>query len=147
MTETLPIINENHLMPINKNKGICIYNPNTMHSLYVKNLQEIPNGYIIKPKYMEESRQKMSESAKKRGAPEAAYRDKHGDKNPMYGKHQSIESRKKQSESRKEKLKNNPYYGCNGKKAYYDKDTLRIKYFKPDEKIPDNYIKGRPPKK
>lgn len=137
---------EQKLKPINKKRGICIYNPTTMHSTYVWSEREIPMGYIIKPKYMEESRKKMSEAAKKRGTPEIAFRDKHGENNPMYGKTQSEESRKKQSESRRKNAEKDPFYGCKGKKAYYDKDTLRIKYFRPDEPIPDNYIKGRPPK-
>lgn len=48
-----------------------------------------------------ESRAKISEKAKER------YKDK--TKNPMYGKHQSVEMRKKLSESRKGEL--NPLYG------------------------------------
>lgn len=134
------------LLPINKHKGICIYDPETGHSLYVRSIREIPYGYIIKPKYTEDSKKKMSESAKKRGAPKAAFRNKSGSNNPMYGKNQSYESRKKQSKTRREKAKENPFYGCKGKQAYYDKVTLKIKYFKPDDLIPDNYIKGRPPK-
>ena len=86
----------------------------------------------------------MSESAKKRGAPKAAFRDKSGCNNPMFGKKQSEESRNKQSKSRKENGKNNPFYGCKGKQAYYNKNTLKIKYFKPDDEIPEDYIKGRP---
>ena len=132
------------LLPINKHKGICIYDPETGHSLYVRSIKEIPFGYIIKPKYTEESKKKMSQSAKKRGAPEAAFRDKSGCNNPMFGKSQSEESRSTQSKSRKENGKNNPFYGCKGKQAYYNKNTLKIKYFEPDDEIPEDYIKGRP---
>ena len=45
---------------------------------------------------------------------------------------------------RKENGKNNPFYGCKGKQAFYNKNTFKIKYFKPDEEIPEDYIKGRP---
>ena len=134
------------LLPINKHKGICIYDPETMHSLYVRSVREIPFGYIIKPKYTEESKKKMSESAKKRGTPKAAFRNKSGINNPMFGKKQSEESRLKQSKTRQENTKNNKFYGCKGKFAYYNKFTLKIKYFKPDDIIPNNYIKGRPQK-
>ena len=123
------------LLPINKHKGICIYEPEAGQSLNARSIKEIPYGDIIKPKYTEESKKKMSESAKKRGAPKAAFRDKSGCNNPMFGKSQSEESRSKQSKSRKANGKNNPFYGCKGKQAYYNKNTLKIKYYTKTESI------------
>lgn len=120
-------------------KGIRIINPETGHVMYVRSIYEIPNGYVLgNNKYSDESREKMSQSAKKRGAPVAAFRDKKGKNNPMYGKTLSEASRHKISETKK-LLKN----GVCGKKVYHDKETGQIKYFGPDDEIPDNFEPGR----
>lgn len=120
-------------------KGIKITNPETGHIMYVRSIYEIPNGYVLgNNKYSDEAREKMSQSAKKRGAPIAAYRDKKGKNNPMYGKKLSEASKHKISETKK-LLKNGVY----GKKVYHNIETGQIKYFGLEEEIPENFIPGR----
>jgi len=48
--------------------------------------EPIPEGFKRKQQYTEQSKQKMSKSAKKRGAPAAAFRDKSGERNPTFGR-------------------------------------------------------------
>lgn len=125
---------------------IKIYNDETKEFTYVNSIYEIPFGWRRFKNFKKSTRQKMSESAKKRGTPECAFRNKSGKENPMYGKTQSESAKDKISKTKKERAETIKNYGLKGKKAYYDKDTLKIKYFSDDETIPDNYIKGRPPK-
>ena len=130
-----------------QNDKIKIYNPVTRHSMYVRSIYEIPNGYkICKHVVSDDARKNISDAAKKRGTPECAFRDKSGENNPMYMHKQTDFTKHKISETKEKKLKENPNYGVNGKVAYYDKDTLKIRYFLPDETVPSNYIKGRPHK-
>ena len=120
-------------------KGIKIINPETGHIMYVRSIYEIPNGYVLgNNKYSDESREKMSQSAKKRGAPVAAFRDKKGRNNPMYGKKLSEASKHKISETKK-MLKN----GVCGKKVYHNVETGQIKYFSPEDEIPEGFVPGR----
>lgn len=81
---------------------------NELEILYISKYMSTDDafGYNVSPggscgNLSEESRAKISEKAKER------YRDK--TKNPMYGRHQSAEMRKKLSETRKGEL--NPAYG------------------------------------
>lgn len=123
---------------------IKIYNESTKETTYVNSIYEIPNGWRRYKNFKKVTKEKMSMSAKKRGAPNCAYRDKSGRNNPMFGKRLSETSKKKISDTKLKKQLENENYGVKGKIAYYDKDTKRIKYFSKDEIVPNNYIKGRP---
>ena len=129
-----------------KPKGIRIYNEQLGIERYVNSIYEIPEGFIIgrKPS-SEETRDKMSKSAKQRGTPHCAFRDKNGKNNPMYGKKQSITSKTKSSLTRKQKKLENPNYGTGGKKVYHNPETREFKYFLEGQQ-PKNWIQGRPKK-
>jgi exopolyphosphatase/pppGpp-phosphohydrolase len=94
---------------LNKKSKIKVINPNTGDTLFIRSIYEMPFGFVVKTQkyFTKEERKKMSESAKARGAPITAYRDKRGKNNPMYGKKHSIETRKKISLAMKKKLNNN----------------------------------------
>lgn len=87
---------------------IKIYNPTTKHTTYVDSMYEMPQGYVIDSRHPDSTQRKhISKAAKERGTPECAYRNKSGENNPMYGKKQSDETKKKISETMKnKKLKN-----------------------------------------
>ena len=123
---------------------IKIYNEITKEKTYVNSIYEIPNGWRRYKNFKKSTKDKMSKSAKKRGAPACAYRDKSGSNNPMYGKSLSDESKKKISETKLRKQSEDKNYGIKGKIAYYSKVTKKIKYFSKDDIIPDDFIKGRP---
>jgi hypothetical protein len=64
--------------------------------------EEPPPGYLrVLHRFPEDTKKKMSEEAKARGAPPAAFRSKKGELNPMFGKKHSAESRWRISESLK----------------------------------------------
>jgi group I intron endonuclease len=102
-----------------KLKGMkAYYNPNTGENIRLNENDEIPNNFIPGSgrhiRFSEESKLKMSESAKKRGAPSCAFRDKNGTNNPMFGRKKSKESLERAKETR---LKNKK--GIDNKKAYH----------------------------
>lgn len=125
----------------NKNVIICYNDKNEI--LVVNSIYEVPEGYEIKRKpFSKASREKMSQSAKRRcarGLPETFFRERDGEKNPMYGKKQSEETKKKISESMSKHSR------VKGKHAYYNPKTLECKFFKTDE-VPEGWIKGMKPR-
>jgi len=65
--------------------------------------EDVPKGFLrVVHNFDDETRHRMSEEARARGAPKSAYRPKNGEKNPMFGKKQSEEAKWKISESLRE---------------------------------------------
>jgi hypothetical protein len=82
-----------------KKKGRRIFNVITNEIKVIKDNEPLPIGWQLYKNsgqsfYTEESKKKMSESAKKRGTPIAAFRDKHGENNPMWGRKHSKKIKK-----------------------------------------------------
>jgi hypothetical protein len=97
-------------------KGYRVINKSTGHILYIENLEDIPDGYKRGSNiYSEESRKKMSESAKKRGNNGGFNYDKNGKNNPMFGKTHSDEVKKRIGKINKEKMTGKKWFN-NGKK-------------------------------
>jgi hypothetical protein len=90
-----------------------------------------------------ETREKMSKSAIARGAPITAFRDKTGNKNPMFGKNHSDKTKNKVSNTKKEKNKSLEIYGAKGRKWYHNPVTNEAAYFSILDTIPANWIQGR----
>jgi hypothetical protein len=97
--------------------------------------------------YNDESRLKMSKSAKARGTPMCAFRDKSGKNNPMFGKNHTKESNNKQINTKKEKFKELEIYGAKGRKWYHNPNSKETSYFSKLDKIPEGWILGRGPMK
>lgn len=121
-------------------KKIKIYNKVLNETTYINSIYELPLGWKIES-ISKATKEKMSNSAKKRGAPKCAFRNKKGINNPMYGKQQTIESKNKISETKKKKLIDNPNYGHSGK-SWYTNGIENILLSKNDQ-IPDGWKKGR----
>ena len=90
----------------------------------------------------EEVRAKMSASAKARGAPVCAFRDKRGEKNPMYGKAHSETSRTKASLTKASRTSVLLVYGSRGRKWYHDPVTFRTRLCS-EKEIPSGWLLGR----
>jgi group I intron endonuclease len=111
-----------------KLKGMkAYYNPSTGENIRLNKDDKIPNNFIPGSgrhiKFSEESKIKMSESAKKRGAPSCAFRDKNGINNPMFGKKKSKESLEKAKETRlknKKSIENKHAYHKDGEQKYFN---------------------------
>jgi hypothetical protein len=93
--------------------------------------------------YNDAARLKMSNSAKARGTPQCAFRNKKGENNPMFNKHHSDKSKNQEKRTKKMKTQLLEIYGAKGRKWYNNPLTGETKYFSKLEKIPLNWVLGR----
>ena len=114
-------------------KKIKIYNKTTGHVTYVNSIFEAPIGYEEDSHHFTATQKKhLSQAAKARGAPECAYRDKSGENNPMYGKHQSEEAKQKIKENMKT---------IKGKRAYHNEANEQI-FIEDGAEVPAGFVLG-----
>ena len=142
MIDKIDLRNRSILRRVRNKKVIVCYNENN-EVLIVNSIYEVPEGYTVKRKpFSKASKEKMSQSAKERcarGLPKTFFRERDGEKNPMFGKKQSDETKKKISETMSKNSK------VKGKHAYYNEKTLECKFFLENE-VPEGWTRGMKPK-
>jgi hypothetical protein len=98
-------------------------NPKTGESVFVSRPEEVPEGFVIL-------------------APVCSVRDKSNEKNPMYGRKHTEESKTRQHETIKERTASLDVYRSNGRKWYHDPVTGHEKLFAEHE-VTLGYVLGR----